>query len=346
MWFYCCTCFGQSCFATQLEAVLVVSHEIHHGTTQSQLGRSADHPQCHHPLPKQFGCDETAELQTASDWSFGFLSNELDVFLALRCLKQAKKASSDTVDWYNNIYIYNILFSCHILSLICAKNDGWIASYWFNWWKIAFARRSTDWFQGPNSFLDTFKVMRRHMSLAIGHRWPNSIINFESLSKWWSTVVHSVSTWLPLISKNEMLVVFARITCITGEFISELRNTHAEVNAGFLFDFKDKDGVEITSARQAMRRVWVDSDTWRPLEVLWSAATVGHQKHIKTYQLTYNPMHTMTMRSTNSNEHSGKSLCSTWRVNLSCFDMFCAQVGGWEYRTQAIRGCWYMQGLG
>lgn len=105
MWFYCCTCFGQSCFATQLEAVLVVSHEIHHGTTQSQLGRSADHPQCHHPLPKQFGCDETAELQTASDWSFGFLSNELDVFLALRCLKQAKKASSDTVDWYNNIYI-------------------------------------------------------------------------------------------------------------------------------------------------------------------------------------------------------------------------------------------------
>eukprot|EP00438_Fugacium_kawagutii_P015533 Skav201974 [mRNA] locus=scaffold103:337650:340410:+ [translate_table: standard] len=28
-----------------------------------------------------------------------------------------------------------------------------------------------------------------------------------------------------------------------------MRNTHAELNAGFLFDFKDKDGVEISSAR-------------------------------------------------------------------------------------------------
>ena len=62
-------------------------------------------------------------LQTASDWSFGFLSLEgIGYFLALRCLKQAKKASSDTVDWYNNniyiynIYIYNIIFMSYIIS--------------------------------------------------------------------------------------------------------------------------------------------------------------------------------------------------------------------------------------
>ena len=60
----------------------MVSHEIHHGT-ESQLGRSADHPQCHHPLPKQFGCDETAELQTASD-CFRLLQTDLSDFFLLK----------------------------------------------------------------------------------------------------------------------------------------------------------------------------------------------------------------------------------------------------------------------
>eukprot|EP00435_Cladocopium_sp_Y103_P021841 s892_g5.t1 len=47
------------------------------------------------------------------------------------------------------------------------------------------------------------------------------------------------------------------------------RNTHAEVNAGFLFDFKDKDGVEITSARLVVGNIehkpFVAADTCKAL---------------------------------------------------------------------------------
>lgn len=167
--------------------------------------------------------------------------------------------------------------------------------------------------------------MRRHMSLAaIG--WPNSI-NFESLSKWWFLqcvymTLHDFR-WFPHeISWNaESLLDFASYNRRIKD------NKYASWGTHMLKSMPDFSSTSRTTAwRSPVRGCDASMLRWdHQLTTrgdLWKCYSWTPKTYQLTYQLTYNPMHTMTMRSTNSNEHSGTSLCSTsWRVNLSCFDM-------------------------